>query len=98
MVVGHSWLLAHSLWRRHPFGPQVRFVEEHLVAAAGWFKLWRKIGEHWLWKRRPFSPGQAWIDLLIRVNFTAKAIPAPGRAGPATLQPGEAIVSLRLLE
>ena len=64
----------------------------------GWIAVWRKIRDHWTWKKKPFSPGQAWIDLLLRCNFSEKAIPNPGRVGPAYLSPGEAIISLRLLE
>ena len=40
----------------------------------GWLSLLRSIQEHWLWKDRPFSKGQAWIDLLLSVNFEKKKI------------------------
>lgn len=68
------------------------------MSAPGWIALWRKIREHWTWKIKPFSPGQALIDLLLRVNFSETKIPNPGKLGPSTLSPGEAIVSLRGLE
>lgn len=68
------------------------------MARPGWFKLWRKLDEHWLWEIKPFSPGQAWVDLMIRANFSEKARLAPGTRGPTNVAPGEAIVSLRLLE
>ena len=64
----------------------------------GWFKLWRKMFDHWTWKKKPYSPGQALVWLIGKCNFSERAIPDPGRVGPATLQPGEAIISLRRLE
>lgn len=67
------------------------------MADAGWLKLYRRMRDHWLWKQKPFSPGQAWIDLLLRVNFSERPVPRPGRVGPRTLQPGQAIVSIRNL-
>ena len=35
----------------------------------GWFSLHRCLQSHWLWKDKPFSYGQAWIDLLMMVNY-----------------------------
>ena len=34
----------------------------------GWFKIDRKIADHWLWQSRPFSDGNAWIDLILLAN------------------------------
>jgi len=34
----------------------------------GWICLHRKVAEHWLWNDKPFTKGQAFIDLLLRVN------------------------------
>lgn len=67
------------------------------MPSPGWFKLHRKIFDHWTFRKKPYSPGQALIWLFGRCNFSERAIPAPGRVGPATLYPGEAIVSLRLM-
>ena len=67
------------------------------MPSPGWFKLHRKIFDHWTFRKKPFSPGQALIWLFGRCNFSEREIPAPGRVGPATLYPGEAIISLRLL-
>lgn len=36
---------------------------------SGWISLHRQIQEHWLWQDKPFSKGQAWIDLLLLVNY-----------------------------
>jgi len=63
----------------------------------GWIKVWRKLRDNWVWRKKPYSAGQAWLDLLLRCNFSERAIPNRGNVGPATLKPGEAIVSLRRL-
>lgn len=42
---------------------------------SGWIKLHRKIRDHWLYQeRRQFSRFEAWIDLLMRANYTPKKI------------------------
>lgn len=42
---------------------------------SGYISLHRKIQQHPFWDDKPFSRGQAWIDLLMRVNHTkAKVI------------------------
>lgn len=66
-----------------------------MAERPGWIMLWRKLSEHWTWRKKPFGVGQAWVDLLLRVNFSTTTIPAPGKTGPATLSPGEAIISMR---
>jgi hypothetical protein len=68
------------------------------MARVGWLKLWRKLDEHWLWEQKPFSMGQAWIDVLMRTNFSDSNIPNPADVKSSTLSPGESIVSLRGLE
>lgn len=68
------------------------------MTAPGWIALWRKIRENWTWKIKPFSPGQALVDLFLRANWTDTKIPNPGKIGPTTLRPGEAIISLRGLQ
>ena len=35
----------------------------------GFFKIDRKIFNHWLWEDKPFSKGQAWIDLIGLANY-----------------------------
>lgn len=34
----------------------------------GWISIHRKIKDDWIWKDKPFSKGQAWIDILLRIN------------------------------
>ena len=41
----------------------------------GWISLNRKIQDNWIWNDKPFSKGQAWIDILLRVNHKANKIP-----------------------
>ena len=36
--------------------------------AEGWVAIHRQLNNNWLWKDKPFSKGQAWIDILLRVN------------------------------
>ncbi len=40
----------------------------------GWILLHRKIYKNWVWDDKPFSKGQAWIDMMLMVNHTAKKI------------------------
>lgn len=40
----------------------------------GWISIYRKTQCHWLWEDKPFSKGQAWIDLLLSANHTAKKV------------------------
>lgn len=35
----------------------------------GYFKIDRKLFEHYLWQDKPFSKGQAWIDLIGLASF-----------------------------
>lgn len=37
--------------------------------AKGWISIHRQIWENWTWKDKPFSKGQAWIDILLMVNY-----------------------------
>lgn len=41
----------------------------------GYIFLHRQLKENWLWKDRPFSKGQAWIDILLRVNHKPAKVP-----------------------
>ena len=37
--------------------------------ANGYILLHRSLQDHWLWNDKPFSKGQAWVDLLLLVNY-----------------------------
>lgn len=41
----------------------------------GYIFLHRQLKENWLWKDKPFSKGQAWIDILLRVNHKPAKVP-----------------------
>lgn len=41
---------------------------------SGWIKIHRSITGNPLWTDKPFSRGQAWIDILLRVNYEDKEI------------------------
>jgi hypothetical protein len=40
----------------------------------GWISIHRKIKDNWIWDDKPFSKGQAWIDILLRVNHADNKI------------------------
>ena len=41
----------------------------------GWISLNRKIQSHWLWvEKREFSKLEAWLDILLTVNYTEKKV------------------------
>jgi hypothetical protein len=65
------------------------------MGEIGWVKLKRSMRDHPLWAEKPFSRAQAWIDLVLRANFTDTKIPSPGRSGVVVLGHGELIGSLR---
>jgi len=41
----------------------------------GWVPIHRQLNDNWLWKDKPFSKGQAWIDILLRVNHKPAKVP-----------------------
>lgn len=41
----------------------------------GWVSVHRQLKDNWLWKDKPFSKGQAWIDILLRVNHKPNKVP-----------------------
>jgi len=43
---------------------------------AGWIKLHRQFLEHWLYtkEKRPFTFREAWLDILLNVNFKQKKV------------------------
>lgn len=43
--------------------------------AQGWISLNRQITDNWIWKDKPYAKGQAWIDILLRVNHKANKVP-----------------------
>ena len=43
--------------------------------AQGWISLNRQVTDNWIWKDKPYAKGQAWIDILLRVNHKANKVP-----------------------
>ena len=41
----------------------------------GWISLNRQVTENWIWKDTPYAKGQAWVDILLRVNHKANKVP-----------------------
>jgi len=41
----------------------------------GWISIHRQLKDHWLWKEKTFTKGQAWIDILMRVNHKENKVP-----------------------
>lgn len=37
---------------------------------GNWIKLYRQIMDNPFWKDKPFSKGQAWVDLLLKANYS----------------------------
>ncbi len=35
----------------------------------GYVSIHREIMDHWVWQDRPVSKGQAWVDLIMPVNY-----------------------------
>lgn len=62
---------------------------------AGWIKLHRQLMESDMWEEKPFSRGQAWVDLLLMVNFEEKKILFDGDMIPVNR--GQKITSIRKL-
>jgi len=60
----------------------------------GYYPLFRRIQKHWLWKDKPFSKGQAWIDLLLRVNNTDETIDVPLGNCVFKIEPGQFILAV----
>lgn len=57
----------------------------------GWIKVNRRLPEHWLWTDKPFSKGQAWIDLLLLVNWEDEKLFKGGQL--VTVNRGSALIS-----
>jgi len=43
--------------------------------AQGWISIDRQVKDNWIWKDKPYAKGQAWIDILLRVNHKVNEIP-----------------------
>lgn len=61
--------------------------------SSGWITLNRQITDNWLWKDRPFTKGQAWIDILLRVNHKENKIPVNNEI--VEVQIGQTIWSIK---
>ena len=61
----------------------------------GYILLHRTIFDHWTWKDKPFSKGQAWIDLIMLVNFTEGKDFVDGN--PIIINRGETLTSYEQL-
>lgn len=60
---------------------------------SGWIKLHRSIKEHWLYEeKRKFSKLEAWIDILLTVNFKKGKTIIKGKL--IEINRGESIISL----
>lgn len=60
---------------------------------GGWISIHRQLKRNWLWDDKPFSKGQAWIDILLRVNHKAKRVPIGNVI--VDLEPGQTIWSIK---
>ena len=61
----------------------------------GFIKLYRDICDHWVWSDKPFSRGQAWIDLIMMVNYEDKTGEFDKR--PIRIERGQIMTSLQKL-
>jgi len=60
---------------------------------GNWIKLNRKLKDHWLYKRKdPFTKLEAWIDILMTVNYEDKMVNLCG--DQVMCKAGESILSL----
>jgi hypothetical protein len=60
---------------------------------AGWIKLHRSLTDHWIYnERRKFSKLEAWIDILMTVNYEDKKILIKGKL--YDVKRGQSILSL----
>jgi len=59
----------------------------------GWIKLHRSLTEHWIYnERRKFSKLEAWIDILMTVNYEDKKVLIKGKL--YDVKRGQSILSL----
>lgn len=57
----------------------------------GWISIHRKIKDNWIWNDKPFSKGQAWIDILLRVNHASSKVNIGNQM--IELKPGQTILA-----
>jgi hypothetical protein len=67
------------------------------MGRPGWLKLWRSLQQSKVWQIKPFSHGQAWVDLLMRANFSESTIKDPVKMADIPIRPGQIVCSLRQL-
>lgn len=58
----------------------------------GWISIHRKIKDNWIWNDKPFSKGQAWIDILLRVNHAEAKVNIGNQV--IDLKPGQTVWSI----
>jgi len=61
----------------------------------GFIPLYRNIRDHWVWQDKPYSKGQAWIDLLLKANHSARKMSTKG--GFLEIQTGQLVSTERHL-
>ena len=60
---------------------------------AGWIKLHRSLNDHWIYnEKRKFSKLEAWIDILMTVNYEDKKVLVKGKL--YDVKRGQSILSL----
>lgn len=57
----------------------------------GWFKVWRKIEDHWTWNKKPFDSCRAFLDIIKRARYKKGTI-SNGK-DRVILERGQVIVS-----
>ena len=60
--------------------------------ADGWVSIHRQVTDNWIWKDKPFAKGQAWIDILLRVNHKQSEISIGNQV--IKLEKGETVWSI----
>ena len=60
---------------------------------SGWIKIHRSINNHWLYtEKRAFSKFEAWLDILINVNFAESKVVIKGKL--YIVKRGESVLSM----
>lgn len=66
-----------------------------MADSNGFVVIHRRLAEHWVWKGRPYTKGQAWVDILLRVNHAAAKIEVGNTL--LELQPGQTLWSIKAM-
>lgn len=66
-----------------------------MAKSKGWIRTDRTIRDSWVWKDKPFSKGQAWMDLLLRVNHERRTTMINGSV--IQIEAGSMITSFKQL-